>query len=112
MAFEVYRPWLFDYARKLVKNNPLKRVIILEDNDRSHHKARRLLAPEILELEEQYGVTFGPHPPNSPELALIETLHGFEHRALEEFRFNVDNQQSTTKEEADRRMKEWWQSDT
>ena len=54
---------------------------------------------------------FGPHPPSSPELALIETLHGFEYRALQGFRFNVDNTRTSTKREADRRM-EWWQGDT
>lgn len=112
MAFEIYRKYLFPYARDLAMINPQRQVIILEDNDSSHHKARRLLAPEILKLEEQYGVIFGPHPPNSPELALIETLHGFEHRALQDFRFNVDNARASTKREADRKMKEWWQGDT
>jgi hypothetical protein len=111
MAFEIYRKHLFPYARDLTMINPHRQVVILEDKDGSHHKARRLLAPEILELEEQYGITFGPHPPNSSDLALIETLHGYEHRALEEHRFNVDNTRQATKDEADTMMKKWWQGD-
>jgi hypothetical protein len=107
MAFEIYRKRLFPYARDLAMYNPHRQVVILEDNDGSHLKARRLLAPEILELKEQYGITFGSHPPNSPQLALIETLHGYEHRALQDFRFSVDNQREDTRDEADRRMKEW-----
>jgi HrpA-like RNA helicase len=50
MAFEIYRKYLFPYARDLAMFNPHRQVIILEDNDGSHHKARRLLAPKILNL--------------------------------------------------------------
>jgi hypothetical protein len=46
-------------------------MVILEDNEGSHHKPRRLLAPEILELKEQSAVIFGSHPPNTPGLALM-----------------------------------------
>lgn len=110
MAFEIYRKYLFPYARALALNNPSRQVVILEDNDGSHIKARRLLAPEVLALEEDFGIIFGAHPPNSPELALIETLHGYERRALRDFRFNVNDAKQSTKDEADRRMKEWWQA--
>lgn len=109
MAFEIYRKHLFPYARALATNNPSRQVVILEDNDASHIKARRLLAPEILALEEDFGIIFRAHPLNSPELALIETLHGHERRALRDFRFSVNNAKQSTKDEADRRMKEWWQ---
>jgi hypothetical protein len=82
-------------------------VFILRDDDGSHHKARRLLAPEILELKEQYGVIIGSHPPNSPEVALIETLHSCERWALRDSRYGVDNEKQSTKDEADRRVEEW-----
>lgn len=101
MAFEVYRKYLFPYARALAKNNPIRQVVILEDNDGSHLKARRLLAPEIMELKKD-GIIFGGYPPNSPELALIETLHSYEHRALQDFRFSVDNAKVATRAKADR----------
>jgi hypothetical protein len=48
MAVEVYRKHLFPYVRALAKNNPTRQVVILEDDDGSHRKARRLLAPEKL----------------------------------------------------------------
>jgi hypothetical protein len=87
-------------------------MVILEDNEGSHHKPRRLLAPEILELKEQSAVIFGSHPPNTPGLALIETLHSYERRALRDFKYSVDNAKQSTKDEADRRMEEWWQGGT
>ena len=51
------------------------------------------------------------HSPNSPVLVLIETLHGFERRAPRDSRVNVDNARQSTNDEADRRMKGWWQGE-
>jgi hypothetical protein len=63
-------------------------------------------------LNEQYGVIFGSHPPNSPEVALIEILHSRERRAIRDLGYSVDSAKQSTKDEADRRMEEWWQGGT
>jgi hypothetical protein len=63
-------------------------------------------------LNEQYGVIFGSHPPNSLEVALIEILHSRERRAIRDLGYSVDSAKQSTKDEADRRMEEWWQGGT
>lgn len=93
MAFKIYKKHLFPYTRVVKRHNPSKRVVILEDND----EVRTLLHPEIQQLKRE-GIVFGEHPSNSPDLALIETFHSHERRALRDYRFSVDNARASTKE--------------
>lgn len=86
--------------------NPHKRVVIQEDNATPHQKARRLLQPEIYAK----GIEFVKHPPNSPDLAPIETLQWEHEKRLDHFRFNVDNAKQSTKQQAIQLIKEVWQS--
>ena len=46
-AFEVLQKELFPYYKALRNHNPNQDVYIIEDNDPSHIKARKLLATEI-----------------------------------------------------------------
>lgn len=109
IAFEVYRKELFPYARCIKAKNPSRLVVIQEDNDSSHLKARRLLAPDIKELERK-GSVFAPHPPNSPDLASIETLHKKINLRLQDYRLSVKTASKAKQKEAVKRMKELWQS--
>ena len=69
-AFEVYQKLLFPYYKAIAANNNGRDVLIIEDNDLSHLKARKLLAAEI----HSKGIQFAPHLPNSPDFNLIKTI--------------------------------------
>ena len=56
-AFEVYQKLLFPYYEAIIANNNCRDVLIIEDNDPSHLKARKLLAAEI----HSKGIQFAPH---------------------------------------------------
>ena len=72
-AFEVLEKHLFPYYQALQQANLLKDLVIVEDNDPSHLKARKLLAAEISRL----GIVFALHLGNLPDFNLIETIQKY-----------------------------------
>ncbi|KAK5132569.1 hypothetical protein LTR08_008828 [Meristemomyces frigidus] len=107
IAFEIYRKRLFPYTRAIQANNPDREVVITEDNDGSHLKARKLLAPEVRELERS-GIRFANHPPNSPDMHPVEVLHREQNKKIQSYRFSVKTATKAAKAEADRVMGDSW----
>ena len=105
-AFEVLQKELFPYYKALSDHNAGKDVYIIEDNDPSHIKARKLLAAEI----NQDQIKFAPHPASSPDFNLIETLQKYHNKVLEDFRTHISTASIAVKEKAKVEMKKAWQS--
>ena len=104
-AFEVYQKLLFPYYEAIAANNDGKDVLIIEDNDPSHLKARKLLAAEI----HARGIQFAPHPPNSPDFNLIETIQKYHQKDLETYSANITTAAKYKIVEAEAKLKEAWQ---
>jgi hypothetical protein len=96
---------LFPYYKALRDNNPSKDVYIIEDNDPSHIKARKLLTAEI----NQHQIKFAPHPGNSPDFNLIKTLQKYHNKLLEDYSSNIRSATQAVKVEAQAKLKEAWQ---
>ena len=104
-AFEVYQKLLFPYYEAIVANNNGRDVLIIEDNDPSHLKARKLLAAEI----HLKGIQFAPHLPNSPDFNLIETIQKHHQKDLETYSANITTAAKYKIEEAEAKLKQAWQ---
>ncbi|SMR46070.1 unnamed protein product [Zymoseptoria tritici ST99CH_1E4] len=107
-AFEVYQKRLFPYYERVVRNNAFKDVYIYEDNVGLHHKARRLLAPEI----EARGIKFLDTPTNSPDLNPIEQLHKDQKKILRPYRMAVTSASKESMKEGEQRMRDVWCNDS
>jgi hypothetical protein len=105
-AFEVLEKHLFPYYQAIQQANKDKHVVIVEDNDPSHLKARKLLAADITRLQ----IEFAPHPPNSPDFNLIETVQKYHQKSLESYSANITSAAKQVKVEAEGHLKEAWQS--
>ena len=104
-AFEVYQKLLFPYYEAIAANNDGRDVLIIEDNDPSHLKARKLQAAEI----HARGIQFAPHPPNSPDFNLIETIQKYHQKDLETYSANITTAAKYKIVEAEAKLKEAWQ---
>jgi hypothetical protein len=104
-AFEVLQKHLFPYHKALRDNNPSKEVIVVEDNDPSHIKARKLLAAEI----NQHQIMFAPHSGNSPDFNLVETLQKYHNKLLKDYSVNITGAAQAVNAEAQAKLEEAWQ---
>lgn len=105
---KIYEEDLFPYVDKLRANNPGKRVVIQEDNDGAHIRARGLLKIKIAEGNYE----FIGHPPNSPQLAPIESVYNQVDYLLDSFRYSVKDATAATKDKADARLSQIWKGQT
>ena len=80
-AERVLKAELFLYYCAVRDRNPNAQVYLVQDNVYLHGLGLRYCAPEIQEL----GIKFAPHPPNSPDLHLIERCFGRLSRFLEDY---------------------------
>lgn len=108
-AFEVYQKLLFPYYREVKRLNSSSQVYIVEDNVSLHHRARRLMAPEIQAGTEDE-IHFLETPAFSPDLAPIEQLHHDQKRLLLDYRLSITSASRATKAEAGEEAKQVWQS--
>ena len=106
-AFEILQKKLFPYYEAVQAANPSREVVIAEDNDPSHLKARRLLAPEIAAR----GIKFTGHPASSPDFNLIESIQHEQNKLIQDYRFNIRSSAKAVKAEAERELRRSWQSD-
>ena len=106
-AFEILQKKLFSYYEAVQANNPAREVVIAEDNDPSHLKARKLLAPEIAARS----IRFANHPASSPDFNLIETIQHEHDKLVQDYRFSVTSSAKAIREEAEGVLKAAWQSD-
>ena len=104
-GFKAYDELLFPYVEALRKNNPSRRLLIIEHNSKTHHKARKLMAHRIDKLK----IKFANHPAFSPDLNTIETLHREQKKPLKDFMFSVRNNTAEKRREAGSRLKSVWQ---
>jgi hypothetical protein len=104
-AFRVYETALFPYYLELRRINEGKDVFIVEDNVGVHHKARRLLADQIHELD----IKFLDTPANSPDLQPIEHLHKDQKHELASARFNTTSAAAAVQAQREKEMIAVWQ---
>ncbi|KAK5132972.1 hypothetical protein LTR08_008335 [Meristemomyces frigidus] len=109
IAFEIYRNRLFLYARAIKDRNPYRKVVITDDNDPSHVKARRLFAPEIRRLARD-GIFFANHPPQSLDLYPVESLHYEQNKRTKGYRHSIRSATKEVRLEAEQVLKDCWQS--
>ena len=98
---------LFPYFKAIQSNNLSRHVVIIEDNDPSHLKARRLLAAEITSRN----IKFAPHPPNSPDFNYIETIQKYHNKLTQDYRVKIKSAAKVVVAEVEAYLKESWQSD-
>jgi transposase len=82
-------------------------VLISEDNVGLHHKARRLIAPEI----KRQGIQFLDLPANSSDLHPIEQLHKDQKKLLEDYRFSIQSAAKEIQQDAKAETRRIWCQD-
>ena len=107
-SFELYEKRLFPYYLALQRLNPSRTVLITEDNVGVHHKARKLLAPLI----KQLNIQFLDLPANSSDYHPIEQLHKDQKKELEDYRFSIESAAQEIQHDAEREMRRIWCQDT
>lgn len=103
-AFKIYEDKLFGFYEDIQRLNPSMIVYIVEDNIGVHHKARRLLAPQIA----LRGIKFLDIPTYSPDLHPIESLHKDQKKELEDFRFMTTSAAQVVQHKAEAEMERVW----
>lgn len=107
-AFEIYQKLLFPYYRAVQRLNPASRVYIVEDNVGLHHRARRLLAPEI-QPGTEHEIRFLERPAFSPDLAPIEQLQDDQKELLRDYRLSIGSSSKAVKDKAAEEARRVWQ---
>lgn len=102
----IYKDHLFPYIKTLRENNPGRQVVIVEDNSPIHLKARKLVDSLIQQLD----IEFAEHPPFSPDLNPIETLHREQDTLLKTFILSVRSKAKAVQLQAEAKMRDIWQS--
>jgi hypothetical protein len=103
-----YDQHLFPFLRQLRKDYPNRRIFVSEDNVGVHHKARKMRARQIKELEKEQ-IFFLDWPMNSPDLHPIETLHNEEKSILTQYK--VTSGSKKAKQDAKEYLRMLWQED-
>ena len=96
---------LFPYYIALKSANFDKDFVIVEDNDPSYLKARKLLTADI----SRQNIVFAPHPPVAPDFNCIETTQKYHQQLLEDYSANITSSSNAIKTEAKAKLKQSWQ---
>lgn len=78
---EVLMPKLYSYYKAIQQKHPDREVWLVEDNAGGHKKASDIMA----KYREEHNISKAPHPPNSPDLNMIEGLWDYEQDRVEEY---------------------------
>lgn len=99
---KILKELLYPYYEKVKKHHPDQEVFLVEDNAGGHSKAANLMEA----FRKQHGILKAPHPPNSPDLNMMEGMWDYPKDRVEEYPV-VGGSQADVEKAKDDVRKEW-----